>query len=354
MASCKHAGWLRVIENRDSKELIIERTDRLRALVREMPEPDFQRPQLCLFLGTSTKDEAMRNIFNRNNIRRGDRANVNLRVDTTSLTSDNPVLFADSNPLQIPLSEKSHVWCHETASYATTWHTTASRAVIDVLYSRLVFTFSDVICIFADDFQTLEAIMLRLIAWVEVQNASSLPSDTLPRLLIIFSEDGKFSEAHIEDYLTSSNLGRQLSSSFSALKIFQLAGKYLSPSTRYQRLHAEIRYHMEESREIKSSLRCLFSASHLLHFFNSAVKHMAHNPAEAFDFIKISRDADPVKADHYVYLQKFLKLCVQFKISYNMVAAFVASSIMMNAYPKKMHRECWIVHTYHLLTFYSL
>ncbi|KAJ6133123.1 hypothetical protein N7471_008338 [Penicillium samsonianum] len=64
---------------------------------------------------------------------------------------------------------------------------------------------------------------------------------------------------------------------------------------------------------------------------------MAHNPAEAFDFIKVSRDADPVKADHYVYLQKFLKLCVQFKISYNMVAAFVASSIMMNAYPKKMH-----------------
>lgn len=186
--------------------------------------------------------------------------------------------------------------------------------------------------------------MLRLIAWVEVQNASSLPSDTLPRLLIIFSEDGKFSDAHIEDYLTSSNLGRQLSSSFSTLKIFQLAGKYLSPSTRYQRLHAEIRYHMEESREIKSSLRCLFSASHLLHFFNSAVKHTAHNPGAVFDFIKVSRDANPLREDHHIYLQKFLKLCVQFKISYNMVAAFVASSIMMNAYPKRMHRECWIPH----------
>ncbi|KAJ6142224.1 hypothetical protein N7497_011323 [Penicillium chrysogenum] len=344
MASCKHAGWLRVIENRDSKELIIERTDRLGALVREMPDPDFQRPQLCLFLGTSTKDEAMRNIFNRNNIRRGDRANVNLRVDTASLTSDNPVLFADSNPFQVPLSEKTHVWCHETTSHSTAWHTTASRAVIDVLYSRLVFTFSDVICIFADDFQTLEAIMLRLIAWVEVQNASSLPSDTRPRLLIILSEDGKFSEARTEDYLASSNLGRQLSSSFSTFKIFQLAGKYLSPSTRYQRLHAEIRYHMEESRAIKSSLRCLFSATHLLHFFNSAVKHTAHNPGEVFDFIKVARDADPVKADHHVYLQKFLKLCVHFKISYNMVAAFVASSIMMNAYPKRMHRLIAIRH----------
>lgn len=85
-----------------------------------------------------------------------------------SLISDNPVLFADSNPLQTPLSEKSYVWCYETTSYATTWHTTVLRAVMDVLYSRLVFTFSDVICMFADDFQTLEVIMLRLTAWVEL------------------------------------------------------------------------------------------------------------------------------------------------------------------------------------------
>lgn len=52
MASCKHAGWLRVIENRDLREIIIEKTDRLSTLVREMPDPDVQRPQLCLFLGT--------------------------------------------------------------------------------------------------------------------------------------------------------------------------------------------------------------------------------------------------------------------------------------------------------------
>lgn len=69
MASYKHTGWLCVIENRDVKELIIESTDRLNALVREMPKPDFQRPQICLFLGTSIKDKAMRNIFHRNNIR---------------------------------------------------------------------------------------------------------------------------------------------------------------------------------------------------------------------------------------------------------------------------------------------
>ncbi|CAG8904352.1 unnamed protein product [Penicillium egyptiacum] len=179
--------------------------------------------------------------------------------------------------------------------------------------------------------------MLRLIAWVKVQNASSLPSNTRPRLLIILSEDGKFSEARIEDYLASSNLRRQLSSSFSTLKIFQLVGKYLSPSTRYQRLYTEIRYHIEELRAIKSSLRCLFSATHLLHFFNSAVKHTAHNLGEVFDFIKVARDADLVKADHHIYLQKFLKLYVHFKIPYNMVTAFVASSIIMNAYPKRMH-----------------
>lgn len=109
MASCKHTGWLRVLESRESKELIIEETDRLSTLTREMPEPTLQRPQLCFFLGASMKDEAMRAIFNRNNIRRGDRANINLRVDTKSLTSDFLVLFADSNPLQTPLSKRTYI-----------------------------------------------------------------------------------------------------------------------------------------------------------------------------------------------------------------------------------------------------
>lgn len=44
MTPCRHVGWLRVIENQNGKQFIVEETDRLRATVQEMPDPNGQTP----------------------------------------------------------------------------------------------------------------------------------------------------------------------------------------------------------------------------------------------------------------------------------------------------------------------
>lgn len=92
-------------------------------------------------------------------------------------------------------------------------------------------------------------------------------------------------------------------------------------------------------RAIKSNFRCHFSASYLLFFFHSAVRYTATNLAIVFDFIKVSRELYPVKPDYRLYLEMFLEIYIRYKISRKMVALFVALSIMINAYPKRIHRE---------------
>lgn len=341
MAACKHIAWLRVIENKDPKEIAIEETDRLKALVREFPDPDTQKPQLAFFLGTTTKDEALRKIFSRNNIgRRGERGNINLRVDTESLQKDHPIFFADSSPFERS-AQKSHVWCHETKTHMAAWHVSPSRSVMDAIYSRLIFLFSDIICIFADDFSTLEAVMLRLIAWVEYNSASSLPLDVRPRVLIIISEDGHFGDKKIEDFQTAvqSSMGRKLLASFSTMKVFRLAGKHLSGILRYQRLSIDIHSQMEEMRLIRQSCRCFFSASHFAAFFSLAVRHTARTLQQEFNFVQASREEYPIQRNYNHYLQMFLENASHLKLSYDVIVSHIASSMVMDAFPPRMHRE---------------
>src|SRR4051812_2898133 len=101
MGSCKHLGWFRITDKHNPEKITFETTYRLRTLVQEMPDPALQTPQLALFLGAATKNEALKHIFSHNNIgRRGEKGHVDLRMDTESVNSEHPLLFADSNPLE--------------------------------------------------------------------------------------------------------------------------------------------------------------------------------------------------------------------------------------------------------------
>jgi hypothetical protein len=341
MDTCKHLDWIRVTDNHGPEKIAFETTSRLRTLVQEMPDPALQTPQLAFFLGGATKNEALKHIFSRNNIsRRGGKGNVDLRMDTESVNSDHPLLFADGNPLEKKLPDHGHVWCHEMKAHSADWHIDPPQLETDFVYSRLIFLFSDVIYVFIDDFPTLEAVMMRLIAWAEIGSASPLAIDVHPRLVFIISEDGPFRDTRIDEFqkAMATGLGVQMRSTFSSFRIFRLAGKHLSTLVRYQRLRGELRQQLEDMRAVRSLSRCLFSALHLCAFFEAAVQHTVDAPSEKFDFIAVSRAANPVVKEP-TYLQLFLELASRAKISHDVISGFVASSILMDAFPSRMHRE---------------
>ena len=88
---------------------------------------------------------------------------------------------------------------------------------------------------FIDDFLTLEAIIIRLIAWAEIGSASLFVVNVCLRLVFIVSKDGLFRNIRIDKFQIAidSRFRAQTRLTFLSFKIFRLTGKYLSALTRY-------------------------------------------------------------------------------------------------------------------------
>ncbi|KAL4925804.1 patatin-like phospholipase family protein [Aspergillus undulatus] len=337
MAACDHISCLRHVQNSNTGEIILEDTDRFSQVTRELPNPYSQTPQLVTFIGTKSKDGALKQIFPQNNIgRRGERGNINLRLETSSVTKNTPLMFIDSSPFVRDAIERSHVLCHETISYSASWKAD-DYAVIDILYARLLFLFSDVVCLFADDFPDLSSLLLRLITWCEIGSAMDLP-EIRPRLLIIVSEDTTFGNSWYQELHNGlQTLSTNVSPIFSSIKVFQLAGSYLSPLARYQRLRSEIYLHITEVAGIRGKQNLLLSAVHFAALFAGAIQHTAKTIVNKFNFIQASRKDNEVGDDYIDHVHTFLAASKRYKTPYDSVASFLASSIIMDAYPPRMH-----------------
>ncbi|KAL2808644.1 acyl transferase/acyl hydrolase/lysophospholipase [Aspergillus granulosus] len=335
MAYCDHLAWLRHVQSERTGEITLEDTGRFIRIIKELPRPSTQTPQLALFIGTRAKDIALKEIFPQNNLRRrGERENINLRLETTSLNSDAPLLFADSSPFVRNPTDRSQVICHETLAYSACWKP-EGHSLIDIVYNRLLFLFSDVVCVFADDFSSLDALAMRLVLWAEI-GSSQKSAVMRPRLLIITTEDCQQDRARtlLEVIQPYSEI---LGACFSSTKIIQLAGPYLSPTAKHQNLRDEIRRQRQETLAVRQKHCMLFCAEHLAEFFRRAVLHTAMTTKEHFCHITAARGENKPGNDFTNHLVRFLDLAREHKTPFHSVASYIASSILMDAYPPRMH-----------------
>jgi hypothetical protein len=335
MSYCDDLEWLRHVQSERTGEITLEDTGRFVRVTKELPRPTTQTPQLALFLGTRAKDIALKEIFPQNNLgRRGKRENINLRLETTSLNSDTPLLFADSTPFARDPTDRSQVICHEILPYSTCWKL-EGHSLIDIVYNRLLFLFSDVVCVFADDFSSLDALAMRLVLWAEIGSAQKSVA-MRPRLLIITTENCQQDRARallevIQPY------SEMLGACFSLTKIIQLAGPYLSPTAKHQCLRDEIRRQRQEALAVRQKHGMLFCAEHLAALFQRAIFHTATTTKEQFCHITAARGATKPGNDFTNHLVDFLDLAREHKTPFQSVASYIASSIIMDAYPPRMH-----------------
>ncbi|KAH8432439.1 uncharacterized protein LDX57_010075 [Aspergillus melleus] len=133
----------------------------------------------------------------------------------------------------------------------------------------------------------------------------------------------------------------QLNNVFSAAQTFQLAGTYLSPLARYQRLQHEIRTQTQQMLELKQKSHMLLSAYHLASFFAKAVEKLAQSRSGEFNFFSESRRRNEIGTDYQRHIETFLAQAQRQRTSYDSIASFIATSILMDAYPPRMHRQ-WL------------
>ncbi|GBF63944.1 calcium-independent phospholipase [Trichophyton mentagrophytes] len=302
----------------------------------ELIKPQEQYPSLIHFIGTRAKDAAMREIFPGSR-KRNITGAINLRLEASSINANRPILFSDSKPCGDDSVVSGPTHCHEETSYATLW----PHSAFDILHARLIFLFSDVICLFADDFSGLQAVAEQIKAWVAIGSASTLPPEVRPSLTIVTSGSGPLQSLLAEEFRAEIYrvVGENITDSFRSVKLFRLADDYLSPPARFLRLKDEIIGNAREMHAVRVRSQCLFSALHLSDLFRQAAKHVTSTFNEKFDFFTAARRGNPLNDRFTDHLQVFLRLIEPFKPAYDVISSLIASSILVDAYPPLSHRK---------------
>ncbi|CAG8902308.1 unnamed protein product [Penicillium egyptiacum] len=284
-------GWLEICLGRDSR-LAIHDKDRLQVVIDELAQPDCQYPSLCTFLGNKEKDLALQYLYPQNNIKRySSCSNIRLRPDTMSLNSTRPVLFADGDVQQLrPLPDTSP---EATLGNPVLWECCSMQAILIIVWARLVFLFTDVICIFGDDLDGLKGVAEFLAACIRIQSASSFPSALRPRVIVALrarTED-------LDEYLLQTELfyhqlyssgDKSLNDSFSAINFVYL-DESLSPTARYERLRALIKGQIQDMTMLYRDNGALPSATQLVALFGSALQHLTTTIDRPFNFVESTR-----------------------------------------------------------------
>lgn len=211
----------------------------------------------------------------------------------------------------------------------------------NVLHARLFCLFADVVCVFADDFADFEHAVQLLKSWAAAGSASVHFDKIRPRVVIVRRGDAA-SPSPTYDLLRIDDLqqglhNRSLKEFFSSIKVLHLATEQLSPLARFRRLKELLWREMDEMRQARQDLGCLYSAEHITRFFRIAVDHTAASMSRPFDFILASRRGNNVEPDVVHHLSRFMRSGRDYQVPRDALMTFVASSILLDAYPPKMH-----------------
>ena len=339
---CSHVGWFRLS---GKEQAYLHYANRTNNVIQEMANPDKQYPSMILLIGGKSKDIALRQLFPNNNIRRGRTDSIiDLRSDSATVRSDFPVLFADANPSASKAIRIGDFPCHQNDTFLLNWKAPKSENVHHALFARLVALFSDVICIFADDFGSLREVALFLLDWIRLGSPSTSPQRIRPRVVVVANEQSPAAthdvlEAEEFHFLLQQEDLSARTAVFSSISFLRIAGDQISVLARHRRLKEVLFSELDSSRKDRIEQRMLFSAVHFSAFVKQAVRHVATSFTTPFNFMETTRLSNPLKPDYRAHLSACFTLARHYHVSYETLASFIASSILLDAYPPRMHSK---------------
>ncbi len=341
MIICKHLEWLQMTSE---KKLALINSDHMIRIVKKLTNSVSQQSSILLFIDRKAKNLALRELFPKQIKKDSHNDIITLRVDNRSLYFDHSVLFVESDSSVTISSIVNNIFCHEIETSSIRWvRVTTMHNVYDILYDRLFCLFADVLCIFADDFINFESVVNRLKAWVAADSESTLFKQTRSRVVIV-KQDDEVSSSSTYDLLEmkDSQFSLQqkiLRNFYSFITVLHLTDEQIFSLARFRRLQELLRRQMNEMRQVRQSNECLYFVIHLNKFFQMAVSHTVASILQSFNFVITSRENNEVESDHIDHVISFLRLETRYKLSYDALTNFIASSILLNAYPSKMHSK---------------
>ncbi|EGD92997.1 hypothetical protein TESG_00557 [Trichophyton tonsurans CBS 112818] len=225
MTRCNHISWLDLVEGEAGPHIL--HGWRYSQILQSFQNPSEQCPQTILLLGKKEKDIALRRLCKSRDRSRVP-GSISIRADGSSERSQYPRIFADWNPQsrEVRPAFNSPRVCHREENIPVNWPRTATWDPYDLVLSRLLFLFCDIICIFSEDIGGMEATQSLLTTWANIGSASTLPDRIRPRVIVISStiSRGCVTERVLEeeDFLNNILYSKTLSASFTDIKVLSL------------------------------------------------------------------------------------------------------------------------------------
>lgn len=325
------SSWLKLSLGQD--QALVRDHGRLTQLVSELPRPEQQYPTLSIFLGGKAKNTALQAIFPHNNIHRTrPRSGLGLRCESISVGTDEPILFADGPVDQINSGSPLEIMPGDRLIPCG-----SMKPTLQGLYSRLLFPFANLVCIFAADFPGLAPVARFLVDCAGDGSTSNSPRAVRPKIIVIMEaknpEDPSATQKDIAQFyriLNESHTSR-FCNSYSAVNVIHLDTKIPQP-TRNHRLRAAIREQQDAMQAVRRAYQFCFNARHLEGLYNSALSSLSLEVETQFDFAKATREGHPVSHGLSEHLAHYLEAGVGGGCSIGSLTLTLASALLMDHY----------------------
>ncbi|XMA20786.1 hypothetical protein WAI453_013577 [Rhynchosporium graminicola] len=197
--------------------------------------------------------------------------------------------------------------------------------------------FVDVLCFFSQDYGGLDHLANRIASWTTLRSALSLPRSTRPRLIVITNTPGQDVNSEALRFRLTVLSHPHFADSFASLKLVNLLGLNTRTLELFSGVEQVIRHDINLARIERGNAHALFSMVHITKLFESALRNFCTSPRHAFNFIKSSRERNPLSPDLATHLKSFLRLSLEHKLSERILWSFVGSALILDFYPPDMH-----------------
>lgn len=336
------AAWLDLFAGAGEPSLVD--TGRLDAIVQEMGYPQEQYPSVIYFAGNGMRMHALRGLFPRNNVmRRGPSGLVRLHISTSTAHTAAPTILLESNPFSLHgLGDTS--WLKGSAAdfqrYALPRGLntrTVAEAQQDII-TNCILPWTHILCLFVS-------------SRIEIERARSLLEQPPPALTVGGHRVPQLMRAVI--VLTQDpNSGNEvipqacLQFSYPHMSLLDLRSREgLSEAVAFEPLR---RLLLDEVRIVKDAQRINgleFSAIHLQALWRETLRlynHAQDGRPLVLDCLLFARAGRAPNTAIRECLGEFLSQARDVACSASQAAEFIASALLMDAYPPGMHRKALV------------
>lgn len=205
--------------------------------------------------------------------------------------------------------------------------------ILDVAYVRLVLPFSSVIVLFVEDFSTIKYVSATFDRWHKLNALANLVHELRPQLILVSATEGsKFSRlavGRLQEHCEELKL-------FASVTVSFLASQDPAPHASHRSLKEGIVSQAERTSDARRRRFHLLSALHISTLYRASLLGAVRSPATQLDWLDVAR--------RYIDNSRFcgnltdvLLMTRAHGTPEDDISAFVASSMLLDAYPPGSH-----------------